>query len=156
MSVIFEGILINTVDLNQISTDLNGKNFGVKNLDSKTFLVFEENTRQFSDEFENIAVYFSKKFNKVLLIRFDSRISYRYSAVYEDGIKTYEYDENDELFVLIDEDGEPIIDGLRFQQSEFEPDEEYETIINAIQLGFEKVNIDKQEWDSFFDLINNL
>lgn len=158
MSVIFEGILVNSTNFSKLVelTKLKEINLSQIAFDTEHSLIYKENAREFSKDIFEIAVYLSTKLETVLLIRYDSRISYRSSTLYREGKKIKEFSEEDELFVPLDEDGEPLTDNQRLKQSDFLPDEEYETVMNAIQLGLESINIDPGKWEKLVDLINTL
>ena len=91
----------------------------------------------FTFKMDGVAEHLSITFGFALLVRYDDRIGHRSSAYIVDGRLQSSYGEEDEIWVLLDDNGEPLLSGPRFHTSELDPDPdvEYETIENAIQLG---------------------
>jgi hypothetical protein len=107
----------------------------------------------FTEDLDGIAEALSKTLGTSLVVRYDDRIGHRSSKLYRDGELIRSFGEDDEVYVLLDEDGEPIPEGERFSLQDLDPDEEYETIKNAIQLGLE--GLGRGDWPSVFDLITS-
>jgi hypothetical protein len=61
------------------------------------------------------------------------------------------FGEADELFVPLDEEGEPIVFAEPLLAEELSEDLEYETIANAIQLGLGAMGAGA--WDELFNFI---
>jgi hypothetical protein len=93
-------------------------------------------TRTFSS-MEPIALWLSRQFDSVLLVRYDSRVGVRYSALFQLGVETQRFDRETEMYVPLDDAGEPLLDANWRRFSELDPNAEYETVQNAIELGFE-------------------
>jgi len=112
----------------------------VRDLPGLGSFVYREpaNPRKFSDLIEDLAERLSAVVGKALLILYDSRVGFRHSRLYTNGAVTRYYGEVDAIFVLLDENGRPRLNGKQYEYSELEElgeDEEYETIHNAIELG---------------------
>ncbi|MBV6626708.1 MAG: hypothetical protein KI793_27855 [Rivularia sp. (in: Bacteria)] len=152
MSCIFEAILFKA-NFEQIKDNINQEistNLKLRldkiNDDFSCFHVVE-NSRIFSSESEIdcVASQISIICSQALLIRYEGRVAYRESTVFQEGYPIKKFDLDDEIWVMVDENGEPIINGKQFrvEQIEDDDDEEYETIYNAIGLGIEYIGINK-------------
>ncbi|MBH8575127.1 hypothetical protein I8752_19330 [Nostocaceae cyanobacterium CENA369] len=104
----------------------------------------EENRHKliFSQQIEYLASKLSLEITAVLVVRYDSRIGHRSSIMFAEGLAIYSFDANDEIWVLLNEEGNPLIDGQKFSINSMNDDEEYETIYDAIQLGFQVLGLD--------------
>jgi hypothetical protein len=91
-------------------------------------------------------------FGRALLVRY-SRLGHRSSRLCIAGEETACFGKDDELFVPLDDRGYPITSATPKSRFEWEPNEEYETISNAIQLGLERLGVGR--WDSLFDLMTS-
>jgi len=91
--------------------------------------------RRFSEHIDQLAVELSMELGKALVVRYDDRVGLRWAGLYEGGEAVREFGEDDELWVPLGEDGEPVVDGLQLKYSELDPDEEYATSVNAIEAG---------------------
>ncbi|MEM7717149.1 MAG: hypothetical protein AAF349_26970 [Cyanobacteria bacterium P01_A01_bin.68] len=159
MSCVFEGILTKAssekvkYNVNQkISTNLKLK-FEKLNDYLSCFNVVE-NSRNFSSDLDSVASQISEIFSQAILIRYDDRIGYRESIIFEKGVPVKQFNLADEIWVMLDEDGNPILDSQQFTIDQIEEDdEEYETIYNAIQLGIEFVGINKNVWKEVHSFI---
>ncbi|MGB3641328.1 MAG: hypothetical protein WBA39_27690 [Rivularia sp. (in: cyanobacteria)] len=109
----------------------------------------------FSSEMEYVASQISIIFSKAILVRYDDRVGYRESILFQEGLPLKTFDLADEIWVMLDENGEPIVNGLKFriEQIEDDDDEEYETICNAIQLGLESLGINIDVWKEVHSFI---
>ena len=97
---------------------------------------------------EYIASQISVILSQAILIRYDDRVGYRESIIFQEGYPIKRFDLADEIWVMLDEDGKPIVNGrkMRIKQIEDNEDEKYETIYNAIQLGIDLVGVNKNVW----------
>lgn len=95
----------------------------------------------FDDQFVQFAATLSASYEGALLVRYDNRVGERASFVFRDQELIASYTTEDELFVELDEEGEPLLDGPRYSEPEVErleeEDREFEVVVNAIQLGCE-------------------
>ena len=161
MSYTLEGVLciapfenIRDIDL-QISSSLN---LQVDKIDDCLSCIYRvENQRNwiFDSEMEYVASQISVILSKAILIRYDDRVGYRESTVFQEGYPIKSFNLNDEIWVMLDEDGQPIIDGKQFtiEQIADDDDDEYETIYNAIQLGLDLLGIHKIVWKDVHSFI---
>jgi hypothetical protein len=142
MSEVFEGVLL--------ASPFNEAQKAVRTLPSSLSLIVERlgdlsivsrndqvGRPQFSPEIEQVAADLSKIVGKALVVRYDSRIGHRTSELFIDGNMEKAFGEDDEVWVLLGEDGKPLVDGERFKLADMDPDQEYETIENAIQSGIQ-------------------
>ncbi|MDX2239048.1 MAG: hypothetical protein NW224_00010 [Leptolyngbyaceae cyanobacterium bins.302] len=145
MSCLFEGILSPTSlteaekFLGEISTNIVLK-LGEINDSTYVFCRWEplRNKFIFLEEMEYVASQVSISTSSTsLLIRYDGRVSYRSLILFENGVLSQVFDEFDEIWVRLDENGEPNIGGGRFSNKDVESDNEneYEILTNAIELG---------------------
>lgn len=141
MSEIFEGVVIRVPAkvvesvIANLNTDLE---FGLFGLSGQLSILYRNDAREVA-EFSNTTNWLAEKLSRplaqTLLVRYDSRIGHRSSVLYVNGALKREFGMKDELFVPLNEDGEPILTAPRLRFTELNPEEEYETIENAIQLG---------------------
>ena len=96
----------------------------------------------FDRRIEYLASQLSLEVSTVLVTRYDSRTGHRSSILFKEGLPLYSFDENDEIWVLLDEKGNPLIDGEKFSINSLKDDEEYETIWNAIQLCLQALGVE--------------
>jgi len=100
---------------------------------------------------DDLARELSQLLGRALVVRFDSRIGHRSSALFEHGSLSRAFGEQEELFVPLDERGEPTAGAAPVRRWERDPDAEYETSKNAIQLGLEALGAG--EWEQLFEVI---
>lgn len=90
-------------------------------------------------ESQHIASNLSKIFEKALLICYDNRTSFREAVLFKNGLKVQEFDSKDEIYVLLDENGEPLKKDQTFSHKEIEinsnVENEYECIVTAIDVA---------------------
>ncbi len=67
---------------------------------------------------------------------YDDSAGHREACLASGGVVIRTFGTEDELWVPLDEDGEPIITAEPLKTSQLLPAEEYETIQNAIDLAF--------------------
>jgi hypothetical protein len=86
-----------------------------------------------------LALEISAAHGHALLLQYDDRSGFRSAALYRDGTLARVWSEADELWVPLDEEGEPMTSSqpLRTEELVQDGDQEYETIKDAIQLGLE-------------------
>jgi hypothetical protein len=156
MSEVFEGVLLasrfNEVQMaiRTISPSLSLK---VERLDDLSIVSRNDQIGrpQFSPEIEQVAADLSKIVGKALVVRYDSRIGHRTSELFINGNMEKAFDEADEVYVLLDEDGEPLVDGERFKLADMDSDHEYDTIENAIELGLQSLG--SGDWEKLLSFI---
>lgn len=110
-----------------------------------------ENSRLFvsETELEYVASQISIIFHQSILVRYDNRVGYRESILFNEGILLKKFDLADELWVMLDEYGESITNGEKLSIAQIDDDDdekEYETICNAIQLGLDSLGININIW----------
>ncbi len=161
MSYAFEGVLcvasfenIQSIS-SQISTPFKLKVDKINDCLSSLSRVEDRRNWVFSSEMEYVASQISVIFSKAILVRYDDRVGYRESILFQEGLPLKTFDLADEIWVMLDENGEPIVNGLKFTTEQIEDDdnEEYETICNAIQLGLESLGINTNAWKEVHSFI---
>ncbi|MGH9459689.1 MAG: hypothetical protein ACRD1X_00600 [Vicinamibacteria bacterium] len=157
MSEIFEGILCRT-SVDEVAVTLGSQEsplaLGTAQLDEELAVVYRNDPRregQFSVELEDIAATLSSSFGQALLVRYDSRIGHRSSKYYVEGEPVRELGHGDEVYVLLDEEGEPLLAGERFGIDQLDPDKEYETLKNAIEMGLDALGAG--EWSALLEFM---
>lgn len=154
MSEIFEGVLV-AAGIKELRY-LNEQALELSALSSGVSVVFRDDARsklQFAEAIEDLARMLSAKYSRALVVRYDSRIGHRSSEVMDGGRCVASYGENDELFVPLDEDGEPLDDATPIRRENLLQGEEYETKVNAIQLGLN--HVEWNVWNELFDLMTS-
>lgn len=106
----------------------------------------------FLEETAHTASVLSRALGKALLVAYDTRVSCRV-AVLAEGEVAAEFGEEDELFVPLREDGTPNNEGLRLRFEELDPTGEYETVVNAVQLGLQHFG-HPEAWAALRELIS--
>ena len=118
---------------------------GFGEIDHDLFAVYVKETgRLFNHaEDEKIAITLSQRLGTALLVLYDNRCGSRFAALYARGIHVREFGESDELWVALDEEGEPLVSGRRFRWGDIKDDHdgEYDCIRNAIDAGLEALGI---------------
>jgi hypothetical protein len=142
MSEVFEGIIVKAA-LQAVEEFFKGHPaadlFTISPLQSGLTVAYLRSPRvpSLTDiEMERLAMELSRKFLVALLVDYDSRASYRAATVYNNGVQREKFGENDEMFVPLNEKGEPILDSRPIKVGEFVQGEEYEATLNSIELGF--------------------
>ena len=162
MSEIFEGVLLSR-PLAEVQETLRRDSLGLTlaseplGSGSVVYRTGRRSEAQFTAEVDRLGMLLTREGGKALVVRYDSRVGHRSSKYIVDGTIVKDLGEEDEIFVLLDDDGEPIVDGRRFAFEELDdlgPDEEVETTQNAIQLGLKLVDV--AEWRELKDLISRV
>jgi hypothetical protein len=142
MSEVFQGVVVNaalqTVEEHLLGHSMKGL-MKVSSLKPGLTVIFLKSPRAPSVtdlDMERFAMELSSRFLISLLIDYDSRFSHRAATVYASGVLRHKFGENDEMFVPLDENGAPVLHARPRKIAEFLEGEEYETILNSIQLGF--------------------
>ena len=104
-------------------------------------VVYDNGYRQ-NDNFLSFAVrlslYLSTQFDNALLVIYNDQTGQRISVHYIKGEENSRFTVDDEIFIPLDEQGEPVLSAKRLTLYELDEDEEYETVENAIELGLKK------------------
>jgi hypothetical protein len=161
MSTVFEAIIYptNTYDsYSQIKKSMIQFDLKLKTCqfsESIGIILHTTGSRDFNSSFPVIAQKLSTQTHNSLLVLYDDRIGYRYSCMYTEGIFTKEFTPEDEVWVMVDEGYEPLLEkyfsAMEVSEDENE-DNEYKTMWNAIELGLDEMGIN-QKWKSIFDSI---
>jgi hypothetical protein len=155
MSEVFEGILY-PVESNTggEASFGQGLEFEVCALGPGLRAMYRSDSRRpatFSEEVNKLAGELSRRHGRSLVIRFDSRVGHRSATLYVDGQRASVFGEADELFVPLDERGLPRTNEKPLRADQLAPDEEYETIQNAIQQGLKALG--RGSWNDLFRLM---
>jgi hypothetical protein len=101
----------------------------------------------FSPHLERIVANLSTFSRGALLFRYDSRIGHRSAALFETGELVASFDEDAEEWVPLDEKGEPVLKAPRLRRQDLEPGKDYETVMNAIDLGLRALAGAELRWE---------
>jgi len=115
MSAVFEGLLLPFEGVDEARLQLGpylksrktSINLDYRNLDDEVFVIFRTDPRNapFSDEIEGVAAELASAVGKALVVRYDSRIGLRSSLYFEDGVPILGFDNEDEIYLGLNEDG---------------------------------------------------
>ncbi len=105
----------------------------------------------FSPEVQSLAAILSTLLGSLVTYLYDSRVGNRAGSVFDAGVQKHSFDEADELWVPLAEDGEPMAEAAPLHLSELRDDEEYETSMNAIDLALEQVGVGELNWRTLHD-----
>jgi hypothetical protein len=95
----------------------------------------------FHDRTQDLTRELSRTFGSALLVQYDDRIGLREAVVYRAGEPTHRFGLSDELWVPLDELGNPRRDVPHVRTVELDPAEEYETVVSAIDHGLEAFGV---------------
>jgi hypothetical protein len=141
MSVVFEGIVVRcgakaALHLRQMISTI--PRFGVGWLEADVVVVYRNDPRDeahIDAGVEQLAASLSRELGTAVVVWFDSRVGYRASLVFVQGQETASYSEDDERYVLLDDDGHPLVGGEQCSLTQLDDALEYETLTSAIELG---------------------
>ncbi len=143
MSELFLGCFIRgdeSVVLEFLANDRLVDSLGVATFSDVLSVVFVRQLRSCTipdNEIDRLARSLSTRFSDALIVDYDSRLGYRQTRIYASGELRRSFDKDDELWVPLDESGEPMKEAPALKCADLLEDEEYETIRDAIDLGFE-------------------
>lgn len=159
MSVVFEGVIV-IADVEKL------RNAGTEHLENVPEIIFQfgqidsdlsvvwETRGPFRDEFVHLAARLSKQFGKALLIRYDNRVDTNASYYYENGEVFMGFDHEDEIFVEVDENLEPVPGSQQYTWDEMlnlSDEIEVETIRDAFDAGVEALG--KGDRETVFNFV---
>jgi hypothetical protein len=121
MSAVFEGVLLSGSfeDAEFIISSLSSSlNLEIGQLAEHLLVISRvESTRSkllFTQQMEYVASQISLLVSSALLVRYDDRIGHRSSILFQEGMPIKSFSEIDEIWVLTDEERNPIVDGKKF------------------------------------------
>src|SRR5262249_52827123 len=117
-------------------------------------VVYDRDAREsdtFQPEMERIAQAISLAADSALLVRYDGRVGYRASQLFQRGRPVREFSLADERWIPYGPDGMPDVNGPTYAADELDPDREYDTAHDAIQLGLEAFG--SGTWDELEEFI---
>ena len=156
MSEVFEGVMCpgeRGALLPLILRAAGPLSLGIEELAQGICVAYREDARAqaaFAPAMETLAAELARHLQWVLLVRYDSRIGHRSSAVFKERTQST-FGDADELYVALDESGMPVLSAQPLHVDELRSDEEYETVKNAIQLGLDAVAVN--QWERLFTLM---
>jgi len=127
--------------------------FDVLPLDDEISILARPGRSAFDDAACQCASRLSRALHVTLLVRWDDRVGARESRVFRDGGQTRLFGNDDELYVMFDDEGMPLPEGRRYHESELDASEgdEFEVFQNALELGCEHSGI--CSWQLLHDFI---
>ena len=144
MSEIFEGAIVPAINGGPPALSGIAMRLAASSLGPDAFVLYRTDLRRdaaFTREIDGLAEHLSNVTGRALVLRYDSRLGHRSSRLYIDGRQIRAFGEDDELFVPLDDDGEPVLSARPVRRDEFEAGAEYETVRNAIQLGMDALGV---------------
>jgi hypothetical protein len=140
MSTVFQSVICaaNPQDVTAVSELWRSAQIAVAQCAPALSAVFATGPRDDTSFFniaDSLAQQLSLRFGHALIVVFDDRTGTRVSSLFRDGTADAEFGEEDELWVPLDANGHAMSNGPRLTPAQLDPDQEYETATNAIQLG---------------------
>ena len=93
--------------------------------------------------------------NTCVYLEYDSRVAYRHAILMRNGVVLEEFGADDELWVPIDDQGNPIREAQHVKTSDLDPAVEYETIADVFFLAVRKLNASGELYAAIIDLIES-
>ena len=92
-------------------------------------------------ELEIVAAMLSSRCSGVLVLQIDTRVGHRYCVYYSDGDPVEAFGVEREMYVPLDERGQPDWGAPRVAYADLDPDPkaEYATAVHAIDLGLQRL-----------------
>jgi hypothetical protein len=111
--------------------------FGVYRVASR-----HDNLKQSSVEL--VAQWMSAAAGRAVALFYDNSCGIKAAFLYSDGRFVREFGDDDSLWVPYSEDGKLVLSSPRFRLCELRPDEEYDCVFSAIDVGLEAVGAGSQ------------
>ena len=102
----------------------------------------------FSPLLAPLAVSLSLSLGPVALFLYDSRVAYRAASLFAGGAVHQSFGLEDERWVPLTEDGEPMLNATPVSVSQLVPGEEYATVMNAIDLALQSLTGNQLQWST--------
>jgi hypothetical protein len=112
------------------------------NLDSGVYgicVLFNRGDPYNQEAVESIAARISSTAGRAIALFYDNRVGTRVGVLYRDGIRDREFGDEDAWWVPYGEDGNLVLNGPRFRESELNPEVEYDCIYSTIDAALESV-----------------
>ena len=132
-----------------VAAEHRGAHLLARQLQPGTSIVIATNPRfegSYAEQVRDVARLLSRECGRALFVSYDTRVAGRHAELYESGSLARAFDENDELYVPLRQDGDPDLEHAPLAVTDLSPDCEYETVKNAIQLGLEQLGV-LAAWD---------
>jgi hypothetical protein len=147
VSEVFEGIVVSRqpTEIGPIESKLPLRSEPLQN----ATIIYRSDSRSaaaFAPEIERLAEQLAERLGAATVVRYDSRIGHRSSIAFRRGQPPQSYGPEHELFVPLDDEGEPRSDVEPVTFKERDPSEEYETATNAIEHGLRVIG--GPEWSN--------
>jgi hypothetical protein len=105
-------------------------------VDWSVLLRRERDHAPYSEEVDHVAALLSESLGKALVVRWNTTVGHRAANFYVSGELSSSFGEDDEQWVLYDENGE-LTTHPTFHIKELDPDTEYDRLKSAADFGFE-------------------
>jgi hypothetical protein len=99
---------------------------------------------------DRLAASLSILFGTTLSVHYDDRGGVNVACLFREGAVVKEFADADEVWVPLDDDGNPREDGPHYSGDRLPPDEECDCILQSIDVGIEAVGFGR--WMSLSDL----
>ena len=138
MSYVLEGIIVPVAE--SVAADQAadcGIPFDVLPLDDEISILARPGRPAFDDGVCEFASTLSSALRVALLVRWDDRVGGRESRVFRGGNQTHRFGNDDELYVMLDDQGMPLREGRKYKELELDAfyDDEFEVFQNSLELG---------------------
>ena len=154
MSYVLEGIIVPVAESVVADEVANcDMMFDVLPLADEISILARPGRPAFNDVVSEFASRLSSALRVALLVRWDDRVGVRESRVFRDGSQTHRFNNDDELYVMLDDEGMPLRKGRKYQGAEIDSleDAEFEVFHNALELGCEQSGF--CSWQQLHDFI---
>jgi|SRR5580765_2537001 hypothetical protein len=138
MSYVLEGIIVPVAEsaaANEVAAC--DAPFEVLPLNGEISILARPGRPAFNEAVCEFAGKLSTALGVALVVRWDDRVGARESRVFRNGSQTHRFDNENELYVKLDDRGLPLREGRKYQESELDAldDDEFEVFQNALELG---------------------
>jgi hypothetical protein len=89
----------------------------------------------------DVAAQLSCSLRVALAVFYDNRCGTEKAMLFSQGREGRAFGPEDELWVPLDEEGEPVLEGPRLKPAELQPDQEYDCVRSAIAAGLEALGV---------------
>jgi hypothetical protein len=97
-----------------------------------------DSSRAFAaEQVHRLAAELSVPFHTTVAVHYDDRCALKIAVLFEGGNLVQEFGEQNEIWVPIDDHGDPVLNGLRYPGNRKPPNQECDCIYQAIDAGLD-------------------
>jgi len=148
MSELYEGVVV-CGDADPVAAEFNAlgthRSLRLVRLTDQTYGIYPVATRSGplnESATKSLACEISRTLKSALAVFYDNRCDINFATAYRDGSQHRSFNEQDEIWVPLDDGGEPIVDGPQLTLSELNDDDEFDCIRSAIDCGLAHLGTD--------------